>query len=161
MDSSVISWVVASVCVVLNLIVSTAITVLVKRWFDKRDQKEKENAANAARVRAFEQERDKQQLREAMSAQCQVQISNFRQELAPVITQLKNIENGTLSGLRSDILSCYYSCATKGWRNDWDYKTMHELFEAYTQLGGNSFIADVVKRFDQLPIKDVPQMDHN
>ena len=48
MDSGVLSWVVAAVGAILNLAVTTTITILIKRWFDRRDKKEKEAAELAA-----------------------------------------------------------------------------------------------------------------
>lgn len=151
MDSGVLSWVVAAVGAILNLAVTTTITILIKRWFDRRDKKEKENAEAAKRLRELEREAAQQHLREAMAAQCSAQIAAVRNEIEPIITKLEKIENGTLSGLRTDILSCYYECLAKHYRNDWDYTNIHDLYEAYKRLGGNSFVADVISRFDALP----------
>lgn len=62
--------------------------------------------------------------------------------------------DGVLSSLRNDILTCYYRCRDKGYRNDYDYQNIHDLFESYKGLHGNSFIQDVMNRFDELPTKE-------
>ena len=63
---------------------------------------------------------------------------------------MKAIGGGTLSSLRNDILTCYYRCVEKGYRNDWDYTNIHDLYKSYSELHGNSFVADVMERFDNL-----------
>lgn len=68
--------------------------------------------------------------------------------------QLIKVSDGTLSSLRNDILTCYYRCHEKGYRNDYDYQNIHDLYKAYTELHGNSFIKDVIKRFDNLLTKE-------
>ena len=57
--------------------------------------------------------------------------------------------------IRNDIKNCYYESLEKGYRNDYDFKNIHDLYEAYKNLGGNSFIEDIMVRFDKLPPKDV------
>lgn len=61
---------------------------------------------------------------------------------------------GTLASLRNDILTLYYKCCEKGYRNDYDYQNIHEMYDAYKELDGNSFISDVMERFDKLPVKE-------
>ena len=64
------------------------------------------------------------------------------------------ISNGTLCSLRNTIKNCYYDCLNKGYRNDYDFENIHALFKAYKDLDGNSFIEDIMNRFDKLPSKD-------
>ena len=61
---------------------------------------------------------------------------------------------GTKCSLRNDILTLYYKCCEKGYRNDYDYQNIHEMYDAYQELDGNSFIKDIMKRFDELPVKE-------
>lgn len=75
-------------------------------------------------------------------------------KLDQLTLRLGSVENGCLSGLRNDILTCYYRCKEKGYRNDYDYQNVHHLYEAYDELHGNSFIADIMDRFDKLPVKE-------
>lgn len=75
-------------------------------------------------------------------------------KLDQLTVRLGTVENGCLSGLRNDILTCYYRCKEKGYRNDYDYQNVHHLYEAYDELHGNSFIADIMDRFDKLPVKE-------
>ena len=85
----------------------------------------------------------------------------IREELEPLHEDINNISNkldqvseGTVCVLRNAILQGYYSCAQKGYYNDNDYSNIHHLYETYTALGGNSFVADVMERFDSLPAKE-------
>lgn len=68
--------------------------------------------------------------------------------------KLEATAEGTLASLRNDILTLYYKCCEKGYRNDYDYKNIHEMYDAYKELDGNSFIADVMERFDDLTVKE-------
>lgn len=70
------------------------------------------------------------------------------------------MSEGELSSLRNDILTCYYRCREKGYRGDWDYTNIHDLYDAYKQLHGNSFIDDVMKRFEALPAKEELVIPH-
>lgn len=66
---------------------------------------------------------------------------------------LQSVASGTLASLRNDLLDCYYSCKAKGYRNTDDTKTFNNMFEAYTNLGGNDIIEeDVSPSFHLLPL---------
>lgn len=68
--------------------------------------------------------------------------------------QVTKIEGASLSTIRDAITSCYYKCSAKGYRNDYDYQNMHHLYDNYRELHGNSYIADIMRRFDDLPPKE-------
>lgn len=158
MDSAVISWIIAGLGFVLDAAIVAAITAIVTHRIEKRnkerDAKEEQRLLDAKELENRRKAEDEERLKTAMANQCQEQICNFRIELRPIIERLGKIEGGTLSGLRDDILTCYYRCLEKGYRNDWDYTNIHDLHDAYTTLGGNSFIADIMTRFDNLPTKE-------
>ena len=85
----------------------------------------------------------------------------IRSENKPVIEKincidekLDKVSNGTLSTLRNDIKDCFYACVEKGYRNDYDFKNIHDLYDTYKDLNGNSFIEDIMVRFDALPSKE-------
>ena len=87
--------------------------------------------------------------------------------VTPIIEEVEIINNKTdlnsnanLASLRNDILTCYYRCVEKGYRNDYDYQNVHHMFEAYVELNGNSYVADVVDRFDELPTKEEYEKNH-
>lgn len=81
-------------------------------------------------------------------------MAPVNKKLSTISDRLEKVGNGTLSSLRNDILRCYYDCLAKGYRNDFDYENIHDLFESYENLNGNSFVADVLARFDALPTKE-------
>ena len=89
-------------------------------------------------------------MREAVSEE----IKPLTADVGSIKEQLVKVENGALSTLRNDILTCYYKCVEKGYRNDYDYQNVHHMYDAYKDLNGNSYVADVVARFDALPTKE-------
>lgn len=117
----------------------------------------------------FEQHEDYIRLKEEEKiAEQNKQITSIvHQETKPILDKVKEVDdslikvsNGTLSSLRNDILTCYYRCREKGYRNDYDYQNIHDLYAAYDGLDGNSFISDIMNRFDNLPVKeDVKNID--
>lgn len=87
-------------------------------------------------------------------------ISPLRQDLKDANDKLTAVSEGTLSTLRNDITVCYYRCHEKHYRNDYDYENLHHMYNAYQELHGNSYIADIVARFDQLPTKEQYKHEH-
>lgn len=91
----------------------------------------------------------------------QERIKDVTDVLKPISDKIDKIDKkldataeGTLASLRNDILTLYYKCCEKGYRNDYDYQNIHEMYDAYKELDGNSFITDIMKRFDDLPVKE-------
>ena len=154
MDATIWTWLLGGIGILLNLAVTTVVAVLIKRWFAKHDEKQAQIRAEHERLAQLEKEKERAHLKQEMDEHCQLQVSSLREELKPISTQLACISNGTLSGLRNDILDCYYRCLEKGYRNDWDYTNIHDLYNSYLALGGNSFVADVMERFDKLLTKE-------
>lgn len=155
MDTSgIIGLVSAVVSAAVTTLVGIIISRVVNRNLDKRFKKQDE---------LEEYQRNKQ--KEEHKADIKVIV---REELIPVradIREVKNIQDklenqltdiqgGTLSTLKNDILNRYYECDAKGHRTDYDYQAVHASYESYINLGGNSFISDVIDRFDKLPTKE-------
>lgn len=86
--------------------------------------------------------------------QIDANVASVQNEIKEVNDKLDRVADGTLSTLRNDILNCYYKCREKGFRNDYDYTNIHDLWDAYKALNGNSFVEDVMNRFDNLPPKE-------
>lgn len=82
------------------------------------------------------------------------EIKTLNEKVEALDVKLDPICDGTMSTLRDSILSCYYKCSEKGYRNDYDYENIHHMFDAYHELKGNSFVEDVMNRFDRLPVKE-------
>lgn len=154
MDATVLGWLLGGLGTLLNLAVTTVVGILIKRWFTQHDVKQAKIREEHERLAALEKEQEQAHLKQEMDAHCNNQVNAMRQEFGPIVKQLNCISNGTLSGLRNDILDCYYRCLEKGYRNDWDYTNIHDLYNSYLDLGGNSFVADVMDRFDKLPTKE-------
>ncbi len=130
-------------------IVTTVLTVLSIPtlfglvWRDLYEKKKSDNAANKGRKEKEELE----MLRHAIKEE----IKPLNQKIDKMGEKLDKVGDGTKCTLRNDILKFYYECCAKGFRNDDDYQDMIKLYEAYTALGGNSFISEIMKQFDKLP----------
>lgn len=144
-------WLITTISLLGSAIVTASITTIVGILIKKFVTKENTKTEELNRLRD-----------EHISRETQEKIeTTIREEIKPIIAGMEEINikvnqigEGTLSTLRNDILTCYYRCREKGYRNDYDTQNMNDLYNAYSQLHGNSFIADVMKRFSGLPTKE-------
>jgi hypothetical protein len=132
------------VSAVLNLIAFPSLMGIL--WKDLHDKK-KENSEERKKKRTDEL---KASVREVVVEE----ITPIKRSVESVDSKLDLVSNGTLSTLRNEIKNCFYECVDKGYRNDYDFKNIYELYESYVGLGGNSFIKDIMNRFESLPTKD-------
>ena len=63
--------------------------------------------------------------------------------VATVITKMKQITEGTKCLLRSEMLSTYYHHREEEIIRQFEYENFVYCYEAYTALGGNSFIQKI------------------
>ena len=115
-------------------------------WKDIYDKRKNEHK----HIEQLKTEESQNILRDIIKAE----IQPLNTQISEIINKMDCLSEGTLSSLRNDILTCYYRCREKGYRNDYDYQNIHDLFDAYAGLHGNSFICDIMKRFDKLPTKE-------
>lgn len=75
-------------------------------------------------------------------------IANYRKR--------DNVQNSALRNiLKSNLVNQYYVYADIGSVPRYIKEAWYDMFESYTNLGGNSFIKhDIEPKFAQLPIKD-------
>lgn len=147
-------WIIWLITTVVGVIITTLIGLFLTRYIKKQFEKQDE-------VEEYKKQKQAEKTKEDMR-------HIVREELVPVRADIKGVDDrvsrvedsqeilksGSLSALKNDILDAYYKCNKKGYRNDYDYQTVHTSFESYKGLGGNSFIVDVVSRFDNLPTKE-------
>lgn len=146
-------WLVTVISLVGSTLITTIVGVVVKHTLAKEFKKQDE--LNTLRSESIKRERE-----EVLKREISLGIEPISDKIDKISDKLDKVENGTLSSLRNDILTCYYRCKEKGYRNDYDYQNIHHLYEAYDELHGNSFIADIMSRFDNLPLKeDVKDID--
>ena len=154
MDTTIVGWLVGGLCILLNLAVTTTLTILIKRWFARRDKHEAEQAAERARLTALEKENEQRQMQAMMDARCNIQVQAIQSEIKPVIEQLHIISEATVSGLRDDLLNSYWRCHDwQKFRTGWDTENMEDLYKAYKKMGGNSFIDHLMEDFYKIPLK--------
>ena len=154
MDSTIVGWLVGGLCILLNLAVTTTLTILIKRWFERRDKHEAEQAAEHARLATLEKEQEQQRMQQLMDARCDIQVQAIRTEIQPLVERLGAIEDGSLSGLRNDLLNNFYRCRDwQKFRTDWDTQNMEDLYKSYHRLHGNSFIDHLMEEFYKIPLQ--------
>ena len=139
-------------------IISTIIGLILTRRFNKhlakRDlDREEEKKQDIELATYREEELRKQRKVDTMQVVGEV-IRPIKDSVEQINVKLDLLEAGTLSTLRNDILSGYYNCLEKGYRNDYDYQNLHHMYESYAILNGNSYVTDVMARFDALPTKE-------
>ena len=138
------NWI-SIVSLIVSIVAIPTLTGLVwKDIYNKR--KENSEAKKAERKREFQEN-----VREVIRAE----NKPIKEKIDCIDEKLDKVSDGTLSTLRNDIKNCYYESLEKGYRNDYDFKNIHDLYDDYKNLGGNSFIEDIMVRFDKLPPKDV------
>ena len=142
----------------IPIIFSTILTFVVKRnltkHFDKLDKERKKKEENEQELADYKKQEEDKKLAEALNVAIQTAIQPLEEKIDAIGLKLNATSEGTLATLRNDILTCYYRCREKGYRNDYDYQNIHDLYDAYVTLDGNSFVADVMDRFDNLAIKE-------
>ena len=67
--------------------------------------------------------------------------------------QLTTQQQAIQAGLRNDLIAVYHECKRNGYRSETDTKNYYDMLEAYHKLGGNSYIKDVTKEFEEIPLK--------
>ena len=136
---------------IITVIVSALITAIISGIIGRALKKHYEEKDAEDRVL---KEQEEVQRKETIITVLRDEIKPISDTIEKLSDKLEKIGEGTLSSLRNDILTCYYRCREKGYRNDYDFQNMHDLYEAYSGLNGNSFVADVMDRFDKLPTKE-------
>ena len=131
--------------------------ILQRTIYKRAEEKDKLKAEQEKEIE--EEKKELENLRDEKIRQ--ERIDDIRSILKPISEKIDKIDKkldataeGTLASLRNDILTLYYKCCEKGYRNDYDYKNIHDMYDAYRDLDGNSFITDVMDRFDKLPVKE-------
>jgi hypothetical protein len=159
------SAVISIVGTVLAIALSVAIPLVIKHYLQKYiDARDAKNVELEQLRHDKRREERKQEIREIVVESVEPinsQIEDLSSKVDGINDQLKKVEDGALSTLRNDILTCYYRCAEKGYCNDYDYTNIHHMYESYDALKGNSFVADIIKRFDKLPRKEETKKKSN
>lgn len=146
----------------ISLAISTAVTTavgliitrVVKNHYKKKDEDAERVAAELAELKQRRDSENRSALKQDMQQIVDKAVEPVNKKIDILMDKVSKTEEGTLSSLRNDILTCYYRCVEKGYRGDWDYENIHHLYAAYNELNGNSFVKDVMKRFDELPTKE-------
>ena len=81
-------------------------------------------------------------------------ITTIKENNKPIEEKIDLIALGTQATLRNDLLNCYYACDKKGYKTNEDIQTFADMYEAYHNLHGNSFIEQTAKIFAKLPTEE-------
>lgn len=81
-------------------------------------------------------------------------ITTIKENNKPIEEKIDLIALGTQATLRNDLLNCYYACDKKGYKTNEDIQNFADMYEAYHNLHGNSFIEQTAKIFAKLPTEE-------
>ena len=81
-------------------------------------------------------------------------IATIKENNKPIEEKIDLIALGTQATLRNDLLNCYYACDKKGYKTNEDIQNFADMYEAYHNLYGNSFIEQTAKIFAKLPTEE-------
>ncbi len=141
------TWLISLLTVIGSAIVTSIVSLVSSRVINKQFKKKDEMQA------AFEEQKEQKRKAE-MNEIVKAELKPLTTTISELQKVIEDISEGTLSSLRNDILTCYYRCVEKGYRNDYDMTNMVDMYQAYVNLHGNSFIKDVMDRFKSLPSKE-------
>lgn len=107
--------------------------------------------ANSVERKAQEKEERIEEMR-TVTDECWDKVEK---RLKAIEVELKLNSTGTQAGLRNHLLNVYYDCVKKGYRTKNDSENFRDMYAAYHDLGGNSFIEnDVLRWFEEIPSKE-------
>ena len=87
-------------------------------------------------------------------------ITTIKENNKPIEEKSDLIALGTQATLRNDLLNCYYACDKKGYKTNEDIQNFADMYEAYHNLHGNSFIEQTAKIFAKLPTEEEFKRTH-
>ena len=152
------AWATALISIAGSAAVSGIVGYLIKRSLDKlfkrKDEEETRRKAEEAEYKKLKEQRLREERRQDVQLAIEAGIKPLNDKIDSLDCKLTKVEGASLSTLRDAITSCYYKCSEKGYRNDYDYQNVHHMYDNYRELNGNSYIADIVSRFDALPPKE-------
>lgn len=127
-------------------------------WKDQFEKKKEKRLANTEEAKQAAKDERLAEMRE-VTTECWNKVDERLQIIEKEIKiqkdQIEINNEGTQAGLRNSLLNAYYCTARKGYRTRYDTENFRAMYEAYTKLGGNSFIQhDVAKWFDEIPSKE-------
>ena len=93
-------------------------------------------------------------LRAIIREENEASVAPLREKLTQVDNKLELVADGTLDTLRDRVLSIYYKCMEKGYHTQYDFENIEHMHKDYLNLGGNSFVADCVKKIKALPSEE-------
>lgn len=93
-------------------------------------------------------------LRAIIREENEASVAPLREKLTQLDAQMELVASGTLDTLRDRVLSIYYKCMEKGYHTQYDYENIEHMHKDYLNLGGNSFVADCVKKIKALPSEE-------
>lgn len=151
MEGYLPAWVITIISLVGSTIITTVIGLLIKYYFNKAIKQKEERDAELQKLR---EDKIRRERKEDMVETITEVVKPIEEKIDKLEHKVQLNNNATLSSLRNSITTCYYKCSEKGYRNDYDYTNIHDMYEEYKKLDGNSYISDIMDRFDALPVKE-------
>lgn len=158
-------WVLSLIISCASVAITTVIGFLIKRYlekyFEKKDKEAKEKEEKLAEAEKVLEEKKTAALEEIMNRVVERHTDPIDQELIIINDKINKVADGTLDVLRDKILSSYYKCLAKGYRTEYDIANVDHMNKDYLALDGNTFVAECVAKFKNIPTEKEYQIEVN
>ena len=148
-------WVIAVISIAGSALISGVVGYLVKRtldkYFKKKDKEQQDKEEKLKKAEELLEAEKNLKLEAMMNKVVEAHTDPIDQKLDLMEDKLTKVANGTVDTLRDRILSCYYKCLEKGYYTQYDYENIHHMNTDYINLDGNTFVAECIRKFDELP----------
>lgn len=98
---------------------------------------------------------------EQVGATCEA-IDSIKVELSELKENTIQMKKANRASLRNALLNAWYQSQRRGYTTEYERENFLRMYNAYTAIGGNSFIqSDIKPKFDALPSKTEYDAMHN
>ena len=126
-------------------------------WKEVVEYKKKKREKNTQ----LEEEEKKREEKKMMLDIVTEAINPLKSQLSRIETKLSLVEESSQASLRNDLLKSYKECSDKGFRSSEETQNWFKMYQAYHNLGGNSFIDQTKVDFNQIPTEDQYEHENN
>lgn len=118
--------------------IATLIVVAIWNWVTNWSKKAKYNK--------------KKDLEDTLKESIRIELQPITKSVEEIKHDTKLISTGTQASLRNDLENLYKHCVKYGYKSEHDVINFLDMYDAYIDLGGNSYIVNDIKpAFENLP----------
>lgn len=122
-------WIVGIICTVAELVITTVVGFLLKRWWDKREEEKKE----------LERLREEQRAR-VEQARCETVKQSLHNELKPIKQDMLLMKRAMQKDIRRSLRQDAQLYRNRGYASHQEKTEFDELYWVYHNLGKNGVV---------------------